>query len=152
MAASAAQYSFFKPSASYEDSLRAAATTTFILLLDMTHRGHRDALRRSFPYLWSDILSSTLFGLSADALSTIAFCVDCPVHLSTEGTSIVKTDSEGWTVFLGRRIVLPFLGVSSPDCNQNRTGLVTAGRQRMRVVAGSEEATNESTPDCPHFT
>ena len=97
-------------------------------------------------------ISSILFGLSADALSTIAFCVDCPVHLSTEGMSVVKTDSEGWTVFLGRRIVLPFLGVSSPDCNQNRTGLVTAGRQRMRVVAGSEEATNESTPDCPHFT
>ena len=76
-------------------------------------------------------------------LQFIAFCVDCPVHLSTEGTSVVNTDSEGRTVFLGRRTVLPFLGVSSPDCNQNRTGLVTAGRQRMRVVAGSEGATNE---------
>ena len=64
----------------------------------------------------------------------------------------MKTDSEGWTVFLGRRIVLAFLGVSSPDCSQNRTGLVTSGRQRMRVVAGSEGATDESTPDCPHFT
>ena len=48
-----------------------------------------------------------------------------------EGTSVVKTDSEGWTVFLGRRIVRPFLGVSSPDCDQNRTGLVTVGRQRI---------------------
>ncbi|CAN0412872.1 unnamed protein product, partial [Ascophyllum nodosum] len=80
--------------------------------------------------------------------STIAFCVDYPVHLSIEGTSVVKTDSEGWAVFLGRRIVLPFLEVSSPDCNQNRTGLVRAGKQRMRVVAGSEGATDESTPDC----
>ena len=35
---------FLQPSASYEDFLRAAATTTFILLLDMTHR---DALRLS---------------------------------------------------------------------------------------------------------
>ena len=84
--------------------------------------------------------------------STIAFCVDCPVHLSTGGTSVVTTDNEGWTVFLGRRFVLRFLGVLSPDCNQNRTVLVTAGRQRMRVVAGSEGATNKSTPDCPHFT
>ena len=66
--------------------------------------------------------------------------------------SVVKTDSIGWNVFLGRRIVLPFLGVSSPDCDQNRTGLVTAGRQRMRVVAGSEGATDELTPDCPHGT
>ena len=107
----------------------------------------------SFPYLHIfGSISSILFGLSADALCTIAFCVDCPVHLSIEGTSVVKTDSEGWTVFLGRRIVLPFLGVSSPDCNQNRTGLVTAGRQRMRVVAGSEGATDKSTPDCPHCT
>ena len=119
----------------------------------MTHRDHRDALRRSFPYLHIfGPISSILLGLSVDALSTTAFCVDCPVHLSTEGTSVVKTDSEGWTVFLGRRIVLPFLGVSSPDCNQNRIGLMTAGRQRMRVVAGSEGATNESTPDCPYFT
>ena len=93
-------------------------------------------------------ISSILFGLSVDALSTIAFCVDYPVHLSIEGTSVVKTDSEGWAVFLGRRIVLPFLEVSSPDCNQNRTGLVRAGKQRMRVVAGSEGATDESTPDC----
>ena len=44
------------------------------------------------------------------------------------------------------------LGVSSPDCNQNRTGLVTVGKQRMRVVAGSEGATDESTPGCPHCT
>ena len=64
----------------------------------------------------------------------------------------MKADSEGWTVFLGRRIVLPFLGVSSPDCNQNRTALVMAGRQRKRVVTDSEGPTNESTPDCPHFT
>ena len=64
----------------------------------------------------------------------------------------MKTDSEGWTVFLGRRIVLPFIGVSSPDCNQNRTGLVTGGRQRMSVVTGSEGATDESTPDWPHCT
>ena len=85
-------------------------------------------------------------------LQLIAFCVDCPVHLSIEGTSVVKTDSEGRTVFLGRRIVLPFLGVSSPDCNQNLTGLATAGRQRMRVVAGSEGATDEATPDCHHCT
>ena len=107
-------------------------------------------LCRSFPYLHIfGPISSILFGLSADALSTIAFCVDCPVHLSTEGTSVVKTDNEGRTVFLGRRIVVPFLGVSLPDCNQNRTGLVTAGRQRIGVVAGSEGATNESTPDCP---
>ena len=97
---------FVQPSASYEDSLRAAATTTFILLLDMTHR---DALP-SFSYLHIfGPISSILFGLSADALCTIAFCVDCPVHLSIEGTSVVKTDSEGWTVFLGRRIVLPSL-------------------------------------------
>ena len=93
-----------------------------------------------------------LFGLSADNPCIIAFCVDCPVHLSMEGTSVVKTDSEGWTVFLGRRIVPPFLGVSSPDCNQNRTGLVTVGRQRMRVVAGSEGATDKSKPDCPYCT
>ena len=117
----------------------------------MTHRDHRDALRRSFPYLHIfGPISSILFGLSADALSTIAFCVDCPVHLSIEGPSVVKTDSEGRTVFLGRRIVIPFLGVSSPDCNQNRTALVRAGRQRMRVVAGSEGETDESTPDCHH--
>ena len=119
----------------------------------MTHRDHRDALCRSFPYLHIfGPISSILFGLSADALSIFAFCADLPVHLSTEGTSVVKTDSEGWTVFLSRRIVLPFLGVSSPDCNQNRTGLVTAGRQRMRAVASSEGAANESTPDCPHVT
>ena len=119
----------------------------------MTHRDHRDALCRSFPYLHIfGAISSILFGLSTDALSTIAFCVDCPVHLSTDDTSVVKTDSEGWTVFLGRRIVLPFLRVSSPDCNQSRTGLVTAGRQRMRVVAGSAGATTESTSDCTHFT
>ena len=62
----------------------------------------------------------------------------------------MKTYSEGWTVFLARRIVLPFLGVSSPDCNQNRTDLVTVGRQRVRVVAGSEGATDKSTPDCPY--
>ena len=118
----------------------------------MTHRDHRDALCRSFPYLHIfGPISSILFGLSVDALSTSAFCVYCPVHLSIEGTSVVKTDNEGCTVFLGRRIVLPFLGVS-PDCHQNRTGLVTAGRQRMRVVAGSEGATDESTPDCPHCT
>ena len=97
-------------------------------------------------------ISSILFGLSVDALSTIAFCVDYPVHLSIEGTSVVKTDSEWWAVFLGRRIVLPFLEVSSPDCNQNRIGLVRAGRQRMLVVAGSEGATDESTPDCSHCT
>ena len=67
--------------------------------------------------------------------------------------SVVKVDSEGRTVLLGRRIVLPFLGVSSPDCNQNRTGLVRAGRQRMRVVtAGSEGVADESTPDCPYRT
>ena len=119
----------------------------------MTHRDRGDALRRSVPYLQIfGPIPSIHFGLSANALSPLAFCVDCPVHLSTEGTSVVKTDSEGWTVFLGRQIVLPFLGVSSPDCNQNRTGLVTAGRQRMRVVAGREGTTNESTPDCPHFT
>ena len=119
----------------------------------MTHRDRRDALRRSSPYLHIfGPISSILFGLSADALCTIAFCVDCPVHLSIEGTSVVKTDSEGWTVFLARRIVLPFLGVSLPDCNQNRTDLVTVGRQRMRVVAGSEGATDKSTPDCPHFS
>ena len=64
----------------------------------------------------------------------------------------MKTYSEGWTVFLARRIVLPFLGVSSPDCNQNRTDLVTVGRQRVRVVAGSEGATDKSTPDCPYCT
>ena len=64
----------------------------------------------------------------------------------------MKTGSEGWTVFLGRRIVLPFLGVSSPDCNQNRTGLATVDRQRMHVGAGSEGATDESTPDCPRCT
>ena len=64
----------------------------------------------------------------------------------------MKTNSEGWTVFLARRIVLPFLGVSSPDCNQNRTDLVTVGRQRVRVVAGSEGATDKSTPDCPYCT
>ena len=58
--------------------------------------------------------------------------------------SVVKVHSEGWTAFLGRSIVL---GVSSPDFNQNRTGLVRAGRQRMRVVAGSEGATDESTID-----
>ena len=79
-------------------------------------------------------------------------CVDCPVHLSIEGTSVVKTDIEGWTVFLAKRIVLPFLGVSSPDCNQNRTDLVTVDRQRMHVVAGSEGATDKSTPDCLHCT
>ena len=125
----------------------------FILLLDMTHRYHRNALRRSFPYLHIfGPISSILFGLSADALSTIAFCVDCPVHLSIEGTSVMKTDSEEWTVFLGKRIILPFLGVSSPDYTQNRTGLVTAGRQRIRVVANSEGTTDESTPDCPHCT
>ena len=119
----------------------------------MTHRDHRDALRRSFPYLHIfGPISLILFGLSADAPSAIAFCVDCPVHLSIEGTSFVKTDSEGWTVFLGKLVVLPFLGVSSPDCNRNRTGLVTAGRQRMRVVAGSEGATDESTPDYPYCT
>ena len=119
----------------------------------MTHRDHRDALRRPFPYLHIfGPISSILFGWSADALSTTAFCVDCPVHPSIEGESVVKTNSEGWTVFLGRRVALPFLGVSSPDCNQNRTGLVTAGRQRMRVVAGSEGATDESTPDCPDST
>ena len=111
-------------------------------------------MRSVFPvssYIFGTI-SSILFGLSADALSTNAFCVDCPVHLSREGMSVVKADSEGWTVFLGRRTVLSFLGVSSPDCSQNRTGLVTAGRQRMRMVAGSEGAANESTPDFPHRT
>ena len=97
-------------------------------------------------------ISSIRIGLSADALCTIAFCVDCPVYLSIEGTSVVKTDIEGWTVFLAKRIVLPFLGVPSPDCNQNRTDLVTVDRQRMRVVAGSEGATDKSTPDCPHCT
>ena len=113
---------------------------------------HSVGLSRTFiPGMFCPI-SSILLGLSADALSTIAFCVDCPVHLSTESMSVVKTDSEGWAVFLGRRIILPFLGVSSLDCNQNRTGLVTAGRQRMCVVAGSEGATNELTPDSPHFT
>ena len=101
-------------------------------------------------YLWSDIFDT--FWVVRRGLSTIAFCVDCPVHLSIEGTSVVKTDSEGWTVFLARRIVLPFLGVSSPDCNQNRTDLVTVDRQRMLVVAGSEGATDKSTPDCPHCT
>ena len=64
----------------------------------------------------------------------------------------MKTDSEGWTVFLARRTVLPFLGVLSLDCNQNRTDLVTVDRQRMRVVAGSEGATDKSTPDCPRCT
>ena len=64
----------------------------------------------------------------------------------------MNTDSEGWAVFLARRIVLPFLGVSSSDCNQNRTDLVTVDRQRMRVVAGSEGATDKSTPDYPHCT
>ena len=59
-------------------------------------------------------------------------------------------DSEGWTVFLGRRIVH---GVSSLDCNLNRTGLVRGGRQGMHVVtSGSKGATDESTPDCPHRT
>ena len=29
---------------------------------------------------------------------------------------------------------------------------MTAGRQRLRVVAGSEGATGESTPDSPHCT
>ena len=86
----------------------------------------------SSPYLHIfGPISSILFGLSADALSTMVFCVDCPVHLSREGLSVVKADSEGWTVFLGRRVVL---GVSSPDCNQNRTGLVRVGKQGMRVV------------------
>ena len=65
-----------------------------------------------------------------------------------EGTSVVKTYSEGWTVFLARRIVLPVVA----DCNQNRTDLVTVGRQRVRVVAGSEGATDKSTPDCPCCT
>ena len=106
---------------------------------------------KTFSYLHIfDPISSTLFGLSADALCRIAFCVDCPVHLSIEGTSVVKIDIQGSAVLLGRRIVLPFLGVSSPDCNQNQTGLVRAGRRRIRVVAGSEGATDESTPDCPH--
>ena len=45
--------------------------------------------------------------------------------------SAAKADSEGWIVFLCRRIVLE---VSSPDCNQNRTGLVKTGRQGKRVV------------------
>ena len=65
--------------------------------------------------------------------------------------SLVKADSEGWTVFLGRRIVLE---VSSSDCNRNRTSLlVRAGRQRMRVVKdGSKEAADKSTPDCLHLT
>ena len=66
--------------------------------------------------------------------------------------SVVKADSEGWTVFLGRRTDILFLGASSPDCNQNRTGLVTAGGQRMRAVAGSEGAADVSTSDCPHRT
>ena len=39
---------FLQPSASFEDSLRAAVTTTFILLLDMTHR---DALRLSRNFI-----------------------------------------------------------------------------------------------------
>ena len=149
MAASAAQYSFFN----HQLLLKTPCAPLQQRRLYLTHRDHRDALRRSFLYVHIfGPISSVLFGLSADALSTIAFCVDCLVHLSLEGTSVVKTDSEGWTVFLGRRIVLPFLGVSSPDCNQNRTGLVTAGRQRMRMVAGSEGATDGSTPDCPHCT
>lgn len=63
----------------------------------------------SFPYLHIfGPISSSIFRLSADALSTIEFCVDCPVYLSIEGTSVVKTDSEEWTGFLGRRTVLPF--------------------------------------------
>ena len=62
--------------------------------------------------------------------------------------SVVKAGIKEWTVFLGRRIAL---GVSSPDCNQNRTILVRDGRQCMRVVtAGSEGVPGESTPDCPH--
>ena len=81
-------------------------------------------------------------------LQLVAFRVHCPAHLSREGISVVKADSEGWTVFLGRRVIL---GVLSPDCNQNRTSLARAGRQHMRVVmAGSEGAADESTPDCPH--
>ena len=64
--------------------------------------------------------------------------------------SVGKAGSKGWTVFHGRRIVL---GVSSPDCKQNRTSLVRAGRQGMCVVtAGSEGVADESSPDCHHHT
>ena len=53
-------------------------------------------------------------------------------------------------MFHGSRIVLR---VSSPDGKPKRTGLVTVGRQGMRVVTtGSEGAAGESSPDCPHRT
>ena len=103
-------------------------------------------MHSAFPvssYLWSDIF---------DTFWVVRRCSMYNCILCRLSTSVVKTDSEGWTMFLGRRIVLPFLGVSSPDCNQNRTGLVTVGRHRMRVVAGSEGATDKSTPDCTHCT
>ena len=49
-------------------------------------------------------------------------CVLCRLSGTSESEeiSVVKADSEGWTVFLGRRIVLPFLGVSSPDCQNEQ--------------------------------
>ena len=93
------------------------------------------------------LMSSIRFWLSADALSTVAFCVDCPEHLSRRGMRVVKAGGEGWTVFRGRRIVL---GVLSSDCRQKRTRLERADKQAMGVVtAGSEGAADESSPDCP---
>ena len=49
-------------------------------------------------------------------------CVLCRLSGTSESEemSVVKADSEGWTVFLGRRIVLLFLGVSSPDCQNEQ--------------------------------
>ena len=57
---------------------------TFLLLLDMMT--YRDTLSLLCIFIY---LVSILFGLSADALSTISFCADCPVHLSREGMSVV---------------------------------------------------------------
>ena len=119
----------------------------------LTRCAHRDAPR--LPRIFSSLVPYIRYFLDYPPmlclhLHFVSFVhVNCSVHLSRESMSVVRADNEGWTAFLGRRIVL---GVSSPDCSQNRTGLVSAGRQRMRVVTGSEGAADESTPDCPHRT
>ena len=65
---------------------------------------------------------------------------------------MLKTDSEVWTVFHGRRRRI-VAGASSSHYKQKLNGLVTADRQGMYVVtAGSEGAAGESSPDCPHRT
>ena len=59
---------------------------------------------------------------------------------------MVTAGSKGWSVFHGRRTVAR---LSSTNCKQNRTSLVTAGRQGLRVVTtGSEGTAGESSPDC----